>query len=133
MTARKALVVEDDDAARRLLEMLLEKMGFEVRATGDGRDAVALLDELDLDLVCLDLGLPTISGFEVCEAVRASPRTRRVPVLVTTGRYMPQDRALAIRLGADGYLLKPFTPGQFRTAVAAVVGLPKEAPRQATR
>ncbi len=133
MAVRRALVVEDDASARQLLTVLLSRMGFEVEATDDGRTALTLLDEGPLALVCVDIGLPTISGFDVCEAVRRHPHGAQAPILMTTGRWMPQDRALAIALGANGYLLKPFTPGQFRAAVQALAGEPVEAPRREAR
>jgi len=76
---------------------------------GSGRLAVEVLGRTAPGLVVLDLMLPELSGFEVCEHIRRVPELRRVPVLITSARGMPQDRAQAEEAGADAYLVKPFS------------------------
>jgi len=130
MHTRRALVVEDDPGALKLLARILDRMGFEVATAEDGREALRRLEEGPLDLVCLDLGLPTISGFDVCAAIRKHPATQALPILITSGRWLPQDRALAQSLGCNGYLVKPFTPSQFKAAVRELT--PDPGPMPAT-
>jgi DNA-binding response OmpR family regulator len=118
---KTVVVVEDDPEARLLMSRLLTRLGYEVLPAGDGETALALVRDHKPDLICLDLGLPHVSGFDVCEAVRADGDTAHIPVLVMTGRQAPQDRALAEMLGADGYLTKPFRGAVFTDLVERLV------------
>lgn len=106
---RTALLVEDDPDLRPEIRRCLEEIGLDVIEVGSGRLAVEVLARTAPGLVVLDLMLPELSGFEVCEHIRRVPELRRVPVLITSARGMPQDRAQAEEAGADAYLVKPFT------------------------
>ncbi|MFW6369250.1 MAG: response regulator transcription factor [Myxococcota bacterium] len=114
---RKVVLVEDDPDARDLLCALLGRMGFEVWPASDGRAGLSLVESHKPDLVCLDLSLPNISGFEVCQTIRGNVAHAGTRVLVTTARLSPQDRALAENLGVDEYLTKPFSTAAFKQAV----------------
>jgi DNA-binding response OmpR family regulator len=118
---RNALLVEDAPAMRRVLRRCLEAMGFEVHEAADGRAALEQLKGRALDLVVLDLVLPQLSGYEVCEALRASSQHATTPVLVMSGRVLPEDRAQALEAGADDFLAKPFDPTAFRARVEALL------------
>ena len=117
MAARKALVVEDHPDARALVRTYLMAMGLEVVDVAEGRSAIRVLQTTRPDLVCLDLMLPELSGFEVCEFMRASPELRDVPILVMSARAKPMDRAFAEEVGATAYLVKPFKRSEFSRAV----------------
>jgi CheY-like chemotaxis protein len=118
----QVLVVEDEPDTRKLLRKYLEKLGLDVLEAASGRAALALL-ELHLPaLVCLDLMLPEISGYDVCERIRATPRLKGMPVLVISARAQPPDRALAEELGATAYLIKPIRWATFSETVLALVG-----------
>src|SRR4051812_40460528 len=106
---RTALLVEDDPDLRPEIRRCLEGIGLDVIEVGSGRLAVEVLGRTAPSLVVLDLMLPELSGFEVCEHIRRTPELRRVPVLVTSARNMPQDRVHAEQAGADAYLVKPFS------------------------
>lgn len=115
---RKALVVEDHPDARALVRTYLLAMGLEVVDVAEGRSAIRILQQADHpDLVCLDLMLPELSGFEVCEFMRSSPELRNIPILVMSARAKPMDRAFAEEVGATAYLVKPFKRGEFSRAV----------------
>jgi CheY-like chemotaxis protein len=116
------LVVEDSPLFRRMLSDMLTEMGYTriVEAFG-GRAALALLATERPSLVCLDLTLPDVSGFEVCEHIRATPGLEQVPVLMISARTLTLDRAQAEEAGASGYLTKPFTPEEFRQQVGRVM------------
>jgi two-component system chemotaxis response regulator CheY len=114
---RTALLVEDDPDLRVELRIALEEMGLDVIEAASGRQAVDSLAEVVPDLVVLDLMLPEVSGFEVCELIRSAPPLQHVPVLVTSARGLPQDRAEAEDCGADDYLVKPFTQRELASAV----------------
>jgi len=116
---RKALVVEDHPDARALVRAYLLGMGVEVVDVAEGRSAIRQLESSPPDLVCLDLMLPELSGFEVCEFMRAHPALKEVPILIMSARAKPMDRAFAEDVGATAYLVKPFKRSDFNRAVDA--------------
>jgi two-component system OmpR family response regulator len=119
---RSALVVEDDPALRRLVARLLEKSGMEVAEVAEGRAAIVhLAVHRPPDLLCLDLMLPELSGYEVCEYMRGDARLRTVPILIMSARALPQDRAYAEQVGASIYLVKPFKQTVFQAAVTELL------------
>ncbi|HTS81531.1 MAG TPA: response regulator [Myxococcaceae bacterium] len=118
---RKALLVEDHPDARALVRTYLVAMGIEVVDVAEGRSAIRALEKSRPDLVCLDLMLPELSGFEVCEFMRSHPELRDVPILVMSARAKPMDRAFAEEVGATAYLVKPFKRSDFSRAVNACI------------
>ena len=117
------LLVEDAPFFRKMLGDYLRDMGFEeVVELATGRAALKHLETAPRpDLVCLDLTLPDISGYEVCEHIRATPGLQDVPVLMISARTQTMDRAQAEEAGASGYLIKPFTPEELRQQVERVM------------
>ncbi len=130
MTAKRALVVEDDPPLRKMVRGYLELLKYEVSEASDGRKAMAALREQKFELLVLDLMLPESSGYDVLEFLRThhadSTKTTSTPVLISTpvlmmsARSLPEDRAHAEELGARLYLIKPFTRAEFTRAVRAV-------------
>jgi DNA-binding response OmpR family regulator len=112
-----ALVVEDDTKIRKLVRGCLERIGLKVVDVGDGRSAIRKLTEQPPDIVCLDLMLPELSGYEVCEIIRATPTLKHIPVLLVSARALPADRAHAEKAGASAYLVKPFTMAELSAKV----------------
>jgi two-component system, OmpR family, response regulator len=119
---RTALVVEDDPDLRGLVRKHLEAMGMAVTEVAEGRAAILHVAVHRPDLVCLDLMLPELSGYEVCRFMRAEARLREVPILIMSARGLPQDRAYAEQVGASTYLVKPFRRHAFTAAVYELVG-----------
>ncbi|KFA91817.1 response regulator [Archangium violaceum] len=116
------LVVEDSPMFRRMLSDMLQGLGYtRVLEAFSGQAALELLAEQKPDLVCLDLTLPDISGYEVCEFIRSTPVLQDVPVLMISARTQTMDRAQAEEAGASGYLIKPFTPEELRQQVERVM------------
>lgn len=106
---KNIVVVEDDVNLRKMLMRHLEKLGFAVLGFDAGEAALEHLEKSDAPcLVCLDLALPAMSGFRVCEAIRSLPKTRSVPVIILTARTTVQDHTFALEVGADAFLEKPF-------------------------
>ncbi len=101
------LVIEDDVGIARLLTRQLEKCGYLVHHVGSGEDALAFLQNNDVDAVVCDLGLPGISGVVVVEALRAQEKTRRLPIVVLSARVSVQDHTLSLEAGADAFFEKP--------------------------
>lgn len=119
------LVVEDDPSLRRLLCRHLEKMGYAVKDVDNGEAALKWLEDHEPPgLVCLDLALPAMSGFRVCEQIRAESRTKSIPVLVITARTSVQDHTFALEVGADAFLEKPFKLKEFEDEVKALLRTP---------
>ncbi|MBX6350277.1 MAG: response regulator transcription factor [Clostridia bacterium] len=114
-----ALVVDDDDHVRELVRLALEKQGFRVAQAADGREALKLADELLPDIVILDLMLPAVDGWEVCRRLRQAGG--RVPILMLTARGEEDDEVRGLNLGADDYLVKPFSPRQLVARASALL------------
>jgi two-component system, OmpR family, response regulator len=122
---RTALVVEDDPDVRGLVGKMLRAIGLEVAEVAEGRSAILhLAVHQRPDLVCLDLMLPELSGYDVCEYMRGDARLRTVPILIMSARALPQDRAYAEQVGASTYLVKPFKQKAFHAAVDALLVSP---------
>jgi two-component system OmpR family response regulator len=103
---RHILIVEDEEHLAVGIKYNLEAEGYRVTTTGDGASALDLLEEEEVSLVILDLMLPGMSGYSVCEKLRAM--NLDVPVLMLSARTLPEDRARGFDVGADQYLTKPF-------------------------
>ena len=116
-----ALVVEDDPALRRMVATYLKAMGISAIEAPDGRSALRELDGKVPDVICLDLMLPELSGYDLCEYIRRAPLLRDVPVLIMSARALPEDRAVAEEVGASAYLTKPFARAQFAGQIDALL------------
>ena len=114
-----ALIVEDEPEANKLLSMLVQLRGYSTRSAFTGREALLLLNGECPDVVFLDLMLPDMNGFDVCRAIKSSPATRMVPVVMVTARLAEENRAKSAHVGADDFIPKPYTPSQIFQALAA--------------
>jgi two-component system, OmpR family, phosphate regulon response regulator PhoB len=112
------LVVDDDDAVRTLLSRALGADGFAVEAVADGAAARDALASRTPDLVVLDLMLGSDDGLDILATLR---QTSDVPVILLTGRGDEHDRILGLKLGADDYLVKPFSPGELAARITSVL------------
>jgi DNA-binding response OmpR family regulator len=115
---QRILVVEDEMQIARTLRDFLEVAGFEVAVVGDGSSALAAVRGSRPDLVVLDLGLPGIDGLDVARELR---RTSTTPIVMLTARGEETDRIVGLELGADDYLVKPFSPKELVARVRAVL------------
>lgn len=111
------LVVEDEAAIARLIRDYLEQAGFAVRVASTGEDALVIAAANEIDLIILDLGLPGIDGLDVTRRLR---RHSTVPIIVVTARGEETDRIVGLELGADDYVVKPFSPKELVARVRAV-------------
>jgi two-component system, OmpR family, response regulator ResD len=118
MPAARVLVVEDEATMADVVARYLRRDGHEVRVVGDGLEAVAAYQEFHPDLLVLDLMLPGIDGFEVVRRIR---RVAETPVIMLTARADEMDRLLGFGLGADDYVVKPFSPRELAARVQAVL------------
>ncbi len=116
--AQKILLIEDEDGIIHLINLYLKNEGFTVVIAKDGADGLALHAREKPDLVILDIMLPAIDGFEVCKRIRAWSKT---PILMLTARSSEEDRITGLDLGADDYLVKPFSPRELVSRVRAIL------------
>jgi DNA-binding response OmpR family regulator len=112
------LFIEDDEAIRTALRLVLEDEGYEVAEAGDGETGITMFGQLDPDLVLLDLRLPDISGFEVCRAIR---RTSITPVIMVTAQTDTSDLVNGFDAGADDYVTKPVVPKELAARIRAAL------------
>ncbi|HEY7412244.1 MAG TPA: response regulator transcription factor [Vicinamibacteria bacterium] len=117
---RKALVVEDDPDIVELVDHYLSRDGWAVAAVHDGRQALRKLKENGYQLVVLDLQLPGMDGLSLCGEIRRDRATRDVPVVMLTARGDETDRVVGLEMGADDYLVKPFSPKELVARVRAL-------------
>ena len=115
---KRILVVEDEIQIARTLRDYLEAAGFEVTVVGEGSSALASARGARPDLVVLDLGLPGLDGLDVARELR---RTSTTPIVILTARGEESDRIVGLELGADDYLVKPFSPKELVARVRAVL------------
>ncbi len=116
--SKTILIIEDEEGIVHLISLYLKDAGYEVAVAKDGADGLALHARLHPDLVILDIMLPAIDGFEVCRRIRAWSKT---PILMLTARVSEEDRIEGLDLGADDYLVKPFSPRELVSRVRAIL------------
>jgi two-component system response regulator VicR len=119
MAGERILIVEDERAVARGLEYSLNSEGFTVLWADTGGRALELARSQDPDLVLLDIRLPDISGFDVCRQLRAEGK--RMPILILTARDEEVDKVLGLELGADDYVVKPFSLRELTSRVRALL------------
>ena len=115
---KKILLVEDEVAIRDAVAAYLEREGYWVRGVGDGQSALEEFEKHTFDLIVLDLMLPKLSGERVCRAIRD---TSDVPIIMLTAKGEVEDRIIGLELGADDYLIKPFSPRELIARVRALL------------
>jgi two-component system phosphate regulon response regulator PhoB len=115
------LIVDDERDLVRLVEFNLQQAGYETTTAYTGEEALQKVRHRVPDLVVLDLMLPDISGTEVCRQIKASPRTRQVPVLMLTARTDEVDRVVGFEVGADDFVTKPFSVRELVLRIRAIL------------
>jgi two-component system phosphate regulon response regulator PhoB len=121
MTKDSILIVEDDADILQLLSYNLEAAGFEVSSASDGPDGLSKARQLHPSLIILDLMLPGMDGFDVCRELKRDPETSTMPVIMLTARSEEVDRIVGLELGADDYVVKPFSPRELLLRIRAVL------------
>ncbi|HEY3164421.1 MAG TPA: HD domain-containing phosphohydrolase [Candidatus Limnocylindrales bacterium] len=117
------LVVEDDEANRSLLEKLLARDGYRTTSVADGEEALAAIERLSPDLVLLDVGLPSLDGFEVTRRLRSDARTLALPIVLVTGRTGLDSVVEGLDAGADDFVSKPFHPAELLARLRSALRL----------
>ena len=121
MAIKRLLLVEDDRALADLVTFHFERAGYSVTRTGDGEEALILVDEIRPDIVILDWMIEGISGIEVCRRLRRKATTANTPIIMLTARGEESDRIRGLETGADDYVTKPFSPRELVARGGAVI------------
>lgn len=117
---RRVLIVEDDPDIVELLRHYLEREGWGVEAVADGRRALERARQEAYDLLILDLQLPGLDGLTLCNELRGDPRRQNLPIVMLTARGDETDRIVGLEVGADDYIVKPFSPKELLARVRAL-------------
>jgi two-component system response regulator RegX3 len=114
----RILIVEDEESVLDPLELLLSKEGFSIETARDGREALEKFAKTNPDLILLDLMLPEVSGTEVCRQIRAKSQ---VPIIMLTAKDTEVDKVVGLELGADDYVVKPYSKAELVARIKAVL------------
>jgi DNA-binding response OmpR family regulator len=106
---KEILIVDDEPSIVVPIQFLMEQQGYNVLVAGNGEDALDIIYKYKLDLILLDIMLPRIDGYEVCEIVRLDPRYRGIKIIFLTAKGREVEIAKGLALGADAYITKPFS------------------------
>lgn len=117
----RILIVEDDPALSELLKWNFESDDFNVDTTADGEEALLLAAENIPDIILLDWMIESLSGIEVCRRLRRQDSTKDVPIIMLTARSEEDERIRGLETGADDYVTKPFSPGELKARVNAIL------------
>jgi DNA-binding response OmpR family regulator len=116
------LVVEDEDNIALALEHLMRREGYALTRVASGADALPAIAREHPDLVLLDVMLPEVSGYEICQSVRLDPALADVKILMMTARGNAMEQRKGLALGADGFISKPFDVADLKAEVRRLIG-----------
>jgi CheY-like chemotaxis protein len=118
----RLLYVEDNEMNRDMLSRRLQRRGFEVLIAGDGEQGVTLAAAEKPDLILMDMSLPVLDGWEATRRIKASPDTRRIPIIGLTAHAMATDRDKCLEAGCDDYDTKPVELGRLLEKIERLLG-----------
>jgi DNA-binding response OmpR family regulator len=121
MRKEKVLIIEDDKHISKLVKYNLEKAGFDCTVAMSGEDAFGELGKTQVDLIILDIMLPGMDGFEVCRNIKQESKLKNIPVVMLTAKGEEVDRIVGLELGADDYMVKPFSPRELVLRIKAIL------------
>src|SRR5438552_2893932 len=116
----RVLIVDDDSDIQRLVSYNLSQAGFRVSTAATGLAALEMVQKHPPDLIILDIMLPDLNGLEVCKTLRQRASSRRIPIIMLTARTQEVDRVVGFELGADDYVMKPFSPRELVLRVKSI-------------
>jgi DNA-binding response OmpR family regulator len=119
---KRVLVVEDEPNIILSLEFLVKEAGYEVRIARDGEAALEAVAEATPDVVLLDLMIPKRDGYDVCQTIRANPAWKDVRIIMLTARGREAEKEKGLALGADDYIIKPFSTRELTQKLKQMLG-----------
>ena len=117
----RILIVEDDKHISKLVKFNLEKANYDCAIASTGEKALEALDDRPVDLVILDIMLPGMDGFGICRAIKEKEKLKNIPIIMLTAKGEEVDRIVGLELGADDYIVKPFSPRELVLRVKAIL------------
>jgi DNA-binding response OmpR family regulator len=117
----RVLLADDSPTIQKVVELLLSSENFEIKAVGDGEEALGLIDSFSPDIVLVDVGLPKINGYQLCERIKRNPATSSIPVILLTGAFEPFDKNYAKSALADDFITKPFESAELINKVKTLI------------
>ena len=117
----RVLVIEDEQDLQEVLAYNLRQAGYEVVSATSGQEGLRLLAERAPDLILLDLMLPDLSGTQICRAIKSDPKTKGIPVVMMTAKGEEIDRVVGFELGAEDYVVKPFSVRELLLRIQAIL------------
>lgn len=118
MNKVNVLIVDDEEDMRNLIQMYLENAGFTCTQVSSGNDAYQYIQDHAIDMILLDIMMPEMNGFEVCEKIREISKT---PIIFLSAKGEEWDKVKGLQLGGDDYIVKPFNPGELTARIQAVL------------
>jgi len=118
---RTVMVVDDERDANDILSNLMRPQGFDPIQVYSGAEALEAVSQRQPDLILLDLSLPDINGFDVCDRLKRDRETNLIPIVMVTAHHDAKERAAGVRVGANGYLIKPFSPQELYKSIDAAL------------
>lgn len=127
----KILLVEDDSDIQKLVRLSLKFRGVqEVVVAEDGEKCLSVVAEVQPDVILLDVMLPKMNGYEICRRLKSNPKTKNIPVIFLSARAMDIEVKKGLRLGARGYLVKPFDPMSLYDDISELLGAPAQSAKE---
>ena len=124
MSDLRILIVDDSPTMRRILVNTVQKAGYpNCQEAEDGKDALAKLMAGNYDLLMTDWNMPNMNGLELTEAVRSDSKLKEIPILMVTTRNMKEDIVSAIKIGVNGYIVKPFDAKTLNAKISEILGI----------
>ncbi len=120
------LIADDDEDIVRFVEVNLRLEGFDVVTASDGEQALHHAYDLNPDLILLDVMMPKVDGFEVCQRLRSDGRTKNISIIMLTAKSLSADKVVGLTAGADDYMIKPFDPTELVARVKSALRRAKE-------
>src|SRR5687768_18310411 len=120
-TETRVAVIEDDADIAFTTRLNLEREGYTVTSFDNGHEGLLAVQQGGFDFLILDLDLPDLDGFTICRELRRDPATKSLPILMLTARISEADRIMGLELGADDYLVKPFSVRELLARIAAIL------------
>jgi DNA-binding response OmpR family regulator len=121
MPRTKILVVDDEEYIQHILNFSFGAEGYDVVTASDGEEGVSKARNEKPDVIVMDIMMPRMDGYEACKKIKADPQTKDIPVILLTAKGRDSDRKLGSEVGADDYVVKPFSPGRLIERVEGVM------------
>lgn len=117
----RILIVEDDKNISKLIKYNLDKEGFNCFTAFKSEEALEILNRFPIDLIILDIMLPDVDGFELCRMIKEEKKWKNIPIIILTAKGEEIDKVVGFQLGADDYIVKPFSPRELILRIKAVL------------